>query len=387
MTAPDIIFFWVARMIMAGEEYMHDVPYRNVYFTGIVRDKLGRKMSKQLGNSPDPIGLIEKYGADGVRLGILLCTSAGNDILFDETQVEQGRNFSNKIWNAFRLVKGWAVADMPQSEANRVAVDWFRSKLAQTAAQTHRDYENFRINDAVMATYKCFWDDFCAWYLELVKPAFVDNVQQPLDRATYEATIGFFDTLLRMLHPVMPFITEELWHALEDRAEGETIMFQPLPTGGEYDPQLLADFALACDVVVNVRAVRQARNIAPKEPLKLQVKGMFPGAMAPVIKKMAFVSGIELVDSFSGNAEIFMVGTTEFGVPLDGMIDVAGEIAKIEAEIQRFEGFLRGVKAKLSNEKFVANAPAQVVETERKKLTDATLKIENLQARLKALKK
>jgi valyl-tRNA synthetase len=374
-------------MIMAGEEYMHDVPYRNVYFTGIVRDKLGRKMSKQLGNSPDPIGLIEKYGADGVRLGILLCTSAGNDILFDETQVEQGRNFSNKIWNAFRLVKGWTVADVPQSEANRVAVNWFRAKLAQTAAQTHRDYENFRINDAVMATYKCFWDDFCSWYLELVKPAFVDNVQQPLDRATYVATLEFFDALLRLLHPVMPFITEELWHALEDRKDGETIMYQPLPTGGDYDAQLLADFATACEVVVNVRAIRQAKNIGPKEPLKLQVKGMFPSAMAPVVKKMAFVSGIELVEAFSGNGEIFMVGTTEFGVPLDGMIDVAGEMAKIEAEIQRFEGFLRGVNAKLSNEKFVANAPAQVVETERKKLADATMKIENLRARLAALKK
>ncbi len=374
-------------MIMAGEEYMHDVPYRNVYFTGIVRDKLGRKMSKQLGNSPDPIGLIEKYGADGVRLGILLCTSAGNDILFDETQVEQGRNFSNKIWNAFRLVKGWTVADVPQSEANRVAVNWFRAKLAQTAAETHHDYENFRINDAVMATYKCFWDDFCSWYLEIVKPAFVDGVQQPLDRATYDATIEFFDAMLRLLHPVMPFITEELWHALEDRAEGETIMFQPLPTGGDFDAQLIRDFASACEVVVNVRAIRQAKNIAPKEPLKLQVKGAFPAAMAPVVKKMAFVSDIESVEAFSGNGEIFMVGTTEFGVPLDGMIDVAAEVAKIEAEIQRYEGFLRGVNAKLSNEKFVANAPAQVVETERKKLADATMKIENLRTRLAVLKK
>ena len=387
VTAPDIIFFWVARMIMAGEEYMHDVPYHNVYFTGIVRDKLGRKMSKQLGNSPDPIGLIEKYGADGVRLGILLCTSAGNDILFDETQVEQGRNFSNKIWNAFRLVKGWTVADVPQSEACRVAVDWFRACLAQTAAQTNRDYENFRINDAVMGTYKCFWDDFCSWYLEIVKPSFVDGVQQPLDRATYAATLEFFDALLKLLHPVMPFITEELWHALEERAEGETIMFQQMPLGGACDGQLIADFAKAAEVVVAVRALRQAKNIAPKEPLKLQVKGAFPAAMAPVVQKMAFVSAIEPVDAFSGAGEVFMVGTTEFNVPLDGMIDVAAEIAKIEAEIQRYEGFLRGVNAKLSNEKFVANAPAQVVETERKKLADATTKIENLQVRLAALKK
>ena len=387
VTAPDIIFFWVARMIMAGEEYMHDVPYHNVYFTGIVRDKLGRKMSKQLGNSPDPIGLIEKYGADGVRLGMLLCTSAGNDILFDETQVEQGRNFCNKIWNAFRLVKGWTVADVPQSDACRVAVDWFRTKLAQTAAQMHRDYENFRINDAVMGTYKCFWDDFCSWYLELVKPAFVDGVQQPLDRVTYAATLEFFDALLKMLHPVMPFITEELWQALEEREEGATIMFEPMPRGGAFDEGLVAGFATACDVVVAVRALRQAKNIGPKEPLNLQVKGAFPAALVPVVRKMAFVRDIETVTDFSGAGEVFMVGTTEFNVPLDGMIDVAAEIAKIEAEIQRYEGFLRGVNAKLSNEKFVANAPAKVVETERKKLADATTKIENLQARLATLKK
>ena len=387
VTAPDIIFFWVARMIMAGEEYMHDVPYRNVYFTGIVRDKLGRKMSKQLGNSPDPIGLIEKYGADGVRLGILLCTSAGNDILFDETQVEQGRNFSNKIWNAFRLVKGWSVADVPQSRENAVAVDWFRARLAQTAAQTNRDYENFRINDAVMGTYKCFWDDFCAWYLEMVKPAFVDGVQQPLDRETYQATLEFFDALLRMLHPVMPFITEELWHALAERADGETIMFQPMPLGGDFDEQLTADFAKACEVVVAVRALRQAKNIAPKEPLRLQVKGGFPQAVAPVVRKMAFVSAIEPVEAFSGAGEVFMVGTTEFNVPLEGMIDVAAEIAKAEAEIQRYEGFLRGVNAKLSNEKFVAGAPAAVVERERQKQADATTKIANLKARLADLKK
>ena len=385
VTGPDIIFFWVARMVMAGEEYMHDVPFRNVYFTGIVRDKLGRKMSKQLGNSPDPIGLIDRYGADGVRLGILLCTSAGNDILFDETQVEQGRNFSNKIWNAFRLVKGWTVADVPQSDSNRVAFDWFRSKLAQTAAQAHRDYGNFRINDAVMGVYKCFWDDFCSWYLEIVKPSFVDGVQQPLDRATYEATLEFFDALLRMLHPVMPFITEELWHALAPRKEGETIMFQPMPLGGEFDAQLLEEFAAACEVVVNVRAVRQARNIAPKEPLKLQVKGSFDARMVPVIQKMAYVSEVGSVDAFPGSGEVFMVGTTEFCLPLDGMVDVEAEVAKARAEIERFEGFLRGVNAKLSNEKFVSGAPAQIVERERQKLADATTKIENLRMRIAAL--
>ena len=387
VTGPDIIFFWVARMIMAGEEYMHEVPFRNVYFTGIVRDKLGRKMSKQLGNSPDPIGLIEKYGADGVRLGILLCTSAGNDILFDETQVEQGRNFSNKIWNAFRLVKGWTVADVPQSPEHRVAVDWFRARLARTAAQMHRDYENFRINDAVMEVYRCFWDGFCAWYLEMVKPAFVDGVQQPLDRATYDATLSFFDALLKMLHPVMPFITEELWHALEEREEGQTIMLQQIPLGGACDEKLIADFATACEVVVAVRALRQAKNIGPREPLRLQVKGSFPEVVVPVVRKMACVDEVEAVEAFSGTGEVFMVGTTEFNVPLEGMIDVAAEIAKVEAEIQRYEAFLRGVNAKLSNDRFVAGAPAQVVETERRKLADATTKIENLQRRLASLRK
>ena len=301
--------------------------------------------------------------------------------------MEQGRNFCNKIWNAFRLVKGWTVADVPQSEACAVAVDWFRAKLAQTAAQMHRDYENFRINDAVMGAYKCFWDDFCSWYLEIVKPVFVDGVQQPLDKATYAATLEFFDALLKMLHPVMPFITEELWHALEERGEGETVMFQPIPTGGSFDARLVDDFAAAGEVVVAVRALRQARNIGPREPLKLQVKGSFPVSMEPVVRKMACVSEVEHVEAFSGNGEVFMVGTTEFSVPLDGMIDVEAEIAKIEAEIQRYEGFLRGVNAKLSNEKFVANAPAKVVETERKKLADATTKIENLKARLATLKK
>ena len=390
VTGPDIIFFWVARMIMAGEEYIKDVPFRNVYFTGIVRDKLGRKMSKQLGNSPDPIGLIEKYGADGVRLGILLCTSAGNDILFDESQVEQGRNFSNKIWNAFRLVQGWKVSDdVAQSPENKIAVDWFRSKLNATLASVDADFSKFRINDAVMATYKLFWDDFCAWYLEIVKPSFKDGVQNPMDAETFKATIEFFDALLKMLHPVMPFITEELWQNIEARADGETIMLQRMPAAGATDAALEADFAVAQEVVASVRALRQQKGISPKEALALQsVKASYPAAMTPVICKMANISQVELLDEIDSSAagQAFMVGTIQFFVPLEGKIDTAEEIAKIEAEIKRYEGFLRGVNAKLGNERFVANAPAAVVELERKKLSDATEKINNLKARLETLK-
>ena len=388
VTGPDIIFFWVARMIMAGEEYMNDVPFRNVYFTGIVRDKLGRKMSKQLGNSPDPVKLIEQYGADGVRLGILLCTSAGNDILFDESQVEQGRNFSNKVWNAFRLVKGWSVEDKPQSEESRMAVEWFKSKLNRTLSQVDEDFSKFRINDAVMGIYKCFWDDFCAWYLELVKPAFVDGKQLSMDRKTYDATIGFFDSLLKILHPVMPFITEELWQNIAPRKEGETVMLQMQPVAAPFDETLINDFALATEAIAAIRAIRQQKNISPKEPLKLQVKEEgYPISMNPIIRKMANISEIDIVSDIdaSKSGQSFMVGTVQFYVPLDGMIDVAEEKSKILAEIQRFEGFLKCVQAKLSNERFVANAPAQVVELERKKLSDATTKIENLRERLAKL--
>ena len=388
VTGPDIIFFWVARMIMAGEEYQKDVPFRNVYFTGIVRDKLGRKMSKQLGNSPDPIKLIEQYGADGVRLGIMLCTSAGNDILFDEAQVELGRNFSNKIWNAFRLVKGWTAADVPQSEADRTAVEWFRAKMSRTIAEIDRDYENFRINDVVKSVYKLFWDDFCAWYLEIVKPGFENGVQKPMDRTTYEATIGFFDSLLRLLHPVMPFITEELWQNIEERKDGETIMYASAPAASDYDEGTITDFETACQAVVAIRSIRQAKNISPKEPLRLMVKKAgYPASMNPVILKMANVSSIEISDEpdTSKAGQGFLVGTVQFYVPLEGMVDTEEEKAKILAEIKRYEGFLKGVNAKLSNEKFVANAPAAVVELERKKLADATTKIENLKETLSKL--
>ncbi|MBQ0024861.1 MAG: valine--tRNA ligase [Bacteroidales bacterium] len=388
VTGPDIIFFWVARMIMAGEEYMNDVPFRNVYFTGIVRDKLGRKMSKQLGNSPDPIGLIEKYGADGVRLGILLCTSAGNDILFDESQVELGRNFSNKVWNAFRLVQGWKVEEKPQGEESRKAVEWFEAKLDKVMAQVDDDFSKFRINDAVMAIYKCFWDDFCAWYLEIVKPAFVDGVQQAMDKATYDATIGFFDSLLKVLHPVMPFITEELWQNIAPRKEGETIMLQMQPQAKAYDQRLIDDFDVATEAITAIRAIRQQKNISPKTPLRLQVKQAgYPLSMNPVISKMANISEIEILPDIdtSKSGQAFMVGTVQFYVPLEGMVDTEEEKAKILAEIARYEGFLKGVNAKLSNERFVANAPAQVVELERKKLSDATTKIANLKEQLEKL--
>ena len=389
VTGPDIIFFWVARMIMAGEEYIKDVPFRNVYFTGIVRDKLGRKMSKQLGNSPDPIGLIEKYGADGVRLGIMLCTSAGNDILFDEAQVELGRNFSNKIWNAFRLVQGWSVEDRPQGEADRIAVEWFTSKFNKTLEEVNEDFSKFRINDAVMAVYKLFWDDFCAWYLEIVKPGFADGKQIPMDRETYKATISFFDGLLKLLHPVMPFITEELWQNLEPRQEGETICLQSVPAQGPYSESLIADFALASEAIAGVRALRQQKGISPKEVLRLQVKKAgYPQTMSPIIAKMANVSEIAVVDEIDTSVagQAFLVGTVQFFIPLEGMINVEEEKAKILAEISRYEGFLKGVNAKLSNEKFVSHAPAQVVELERKKQSDATTKIASLKERLETLK-
>lgn len=375
-------------MIMAGEEYLGDVPFHNVYFTGIVRDKLGRKMSKQLGNSPDPIGLIEKYGADGVRLGILLCTSAGNDILFDESQVEQGRNFSNKIWNAFRLVQGWKTADIPQSAENAAAVKWFGAKLSKTLVQVDSDFEKFRINDAVMGIYKLFWDDFCAWYLEAVKPSYINGEQNPIDRVTYDATIGFFDSLLKLLHPVMPFITEELWQNLAPRKDGETIMLQLMPKGGNADEKAISDFAVATEAIAAVRAIRQQKNISPKEPLKLYVaKAQYPADMSPVIAKLANISDIETVDEIDTSAagQSFLVGTTQFFVPLAGMVDTEEEKKKILAEIQRYEGFLKGVNAKLGNAKFVENAPAAVVELERKKQSDATEKIANLKATLATL--
>ena len=387
VTGPDIIFFWVARMIMAGMEYTGKVPFRNVYFTGIVRDNLGRKMSKQLGNSPDPIALIEKYGADGVRMGMMLSAPAGNDILFDEALCEQGRNFNNKIWNAFRLVKGWEVsAEATQSEAAALAIQWFEARLRDRAAEVADLYSKYRLSEALMEVYHLFWDDFSAWLLELVKPAY----GQPIDAQTYAAVLQAFDHLLHLLHPFMPFITEELWQHLADRKEGESIMVSPqqIAAPQEGDAELLAAMAQAASVVTNVRAVRNSKNISPREVLHLQVVGTNPiAAMDAIVCKMAGVDAVEVVAAKSEGASAFMVGTTEYAVPLGDLIDVEAEIAKAEAELKHLEGFLAGVEKKLSNERFVANAPSAVVELERKKQSDAQSKIATLRETLAALRK
>ena len=386
VTGPDIIFFWVSRMIMAGYEYNGDMPFRNVYFTGIVRDKLGRKMSKSLGNSPDPLELIAKYGADAVRMGMMLSAPAGNDILFDEALCEQGRNFNNKIWNAFRLVKGWKVDENAQTpESSQIAVRWFNSMLAKVSAQIEEMLSKYRLSDALMAVYKLFWDDFCAWYLEVVKPAFGAGI----DPFTYKSTVGFFDTLLKIMHPFMPFITEELWQNIEERSAGQTIMFESIPAFGEIDEQLLKDFDAATQVVMNVRNIRQTKGISSKDALSLSIKGDFSKMMVPVIVRMANLSAVEFVDNMENRetGASFLIGTIEMFVPLSGMMNVEEEIAKIEAEIERYQKFLKGVEAKLSNEKFVSNAPEQVVKMELKKKSDATQKIENLQKSLAELKK
>ena len=391
VTGPDIIFFWVARMIMAGYEYIGDMPFRNVYFTGIVRDKLGRKMSKSLGNSPDPIELIEKFGADGVRMGMMLSAPAGNDILFDEALCEQGRNFNNKIWNAFRLVKGWKVADsaVGGSPANETAVRWFDAKLRQTAAEVDDLFKKYRISEALMAVYKLFWDEFSSWYLEMVKPAYVNGETQPIDRETYDKTLEFFETLLKMLHPFMPFITEELWQHIYDRKPGESIMRDKLALNGlsADDEQLIAAFEQVKQVVSGVRTVRSSKNIAPKEQLELQAIGKNDYAeFNTAIMKMANLSAINVVAEKDATASAFMVGTDEFAVPLGNLIDVEAEIQKMEAQLQHLEGFLAGVMKKLSNERFVANAPEAVVAMERKKQSDAEEKIASLKESIAALK-
>ena len=385
VTGPDIIFFWVARMIMAGEEYMKDVPFRNVYFTGIVRDKLGRKMSKSLGNSPDPIGLIEKYGADGVRMGMMLSAPAGNDILFDESLCEQGRNFNNKIWNAFRLVKGWQVAEGEQPEANAIAAKWFEAKLKQTNAEVNDLFSKYRISEALMAVYKLFWDEFSSWYLEMVKPAY----GSPIDATSFNQTLAFFETLLKMLHPFMPFITEELWQHIYDRNDGESIMRAELkldaPT--EEDNNIANAIESVKQIVGGVRTVRNQKNIPNKDALVLQVVGQNNfEAYSSVITKMANLSAINVVAEKDATASAFMVGTDEFAVPLGDMIDVEAEIAKQEAQLKHLEGFLAGVKKKLSNEKFVAHAPEAVVAMERKKQSDSEEKIAALKESLAALR-
>lgn len=384
VTGPDIIFFWVARMIMAGCEFMKEKPFSNVYFTGIVRDKLGRKMSKQLGNSPDPLELITKYGADAVRIGMLLCASAGNDIFYDESQVEQGRNFCNKIWNSYRLLSGWTVDEkLEQSEVNKVAVNWFQNKLSKTIATVEDHYSKFRISDALMTIYKLFWDDYCAWYLEAVKPAWGASI----DKVTYDATVGFFDSLLRMIHPVMPFITEELWHALAPRKAGETIMYAETPKSAGYDENILEEFGMAVECVNNVRGVRQQKQISPKEALVLLVKGVFPQSALPVVKKLANIEEVTEVLDFEGKTGVsFMVRTVEMFVPLSGHVNADEEISKIEAELAHQKDFLESVRKKLGNENFVAHAPEKVVAIERKKEADSLSKIESLESQLKMLK-
>lgn len=385
VTAPDIIFFWVARMIMAGEEYMGKFPFKNVYFTGIVRDKLGRKMSKSLGNSPDPIELIEKFGADGVRMGMMLSAPAGNDILFDESLCEQGRNFNNKIWNAFRLVKSWQVADIDQPEVNDVACKWFESKLREVNSEVDDLFKKYRISEALMAVYKLFWDEFSSWYLEMVKPAY----GSPIDSFTFNKTLGFFDTLLKMLHPFMPFITEELWQHISERNEGDSIMKEclKLDKPNENDAKLIADIENIKLVIGNVRTIRNQKNIPQKEKLELQTIGKDNyEAYSSVVIKMANLSGITTNAEKTADKALFMVGTDEYAVPMGSLIDVAAEIEKQEAQLKHLEGFLAGIKKKLSNEKFVANAPEAVVALERKKQSDSEEKIAALKASLSELR-
>ncbi|MBQ5496689.1 MAG: valine--tRNA ligase [Prevotella sp.] len=389
VTGPDIIFFWVARMIMAGYEYVGKMPFKHVYFTGIVRDKLGRKMSKSLGNSPDPIELIEKFGADGVRMGMMLSAPAGNDILFDEALCEQGRNFNNKIWNAFRLVKGWQVADVEQTEASKTAVAWFDAKLKEVNVELDDLFSKYRISEALMAVYKLFWDEFSSWYLEMVKPAYVNGQQQPIDRQTYDQTLHYFDVLLKMLHPFMPFITEELWQALYERQQGDSIMRESLKLDAPTDAEtkLISDFEQVKQIVSGVRMVRSQKNIAPKETLELQaVNANNYTSFTSAIQKMANVSTINVVNEKDATASAFMVGTDEFAVPLGNMIDIDAEIEKQETQLKHLEGFLAGVMKKLSNERFVQNAPEQVVALERKKQSDSEEKIAALKESIAALK-
>ena len=385
VTGPDIIFFWVARMIMAGYEYRGEKPFRNVYFTGIVRDKLGRKMSKQLGNSPDPLDLIDRYGADGVRVAMLLSSSAGNDVMFDEALCEQGRNFGNKIWNACRLVGGWRVdPQRAQSENDRLAAEWFRQALGDALRRIEADFASYRISEALMTAYKLFWDDFSAIYLEAVKPAY----GEPTDPATMESTLGFLDALLRMLHPFMPFVTEELWQALAPRAEGESITHAPMPEPASEQPQLLARFELAREVISAVRSVRNQKNLPQKEALTLRVVAdeNYPAEYAPVIRKLANLEAIEQAAEQDPAAAAFLVKTTQYFVPLADRIDTEAERRRIEKELSYLEGFLASVEKKLANERFVSSAPAQVVANERAKQADATAKLAALREQLAALK-
>lgn len=386
VTGPDIIFFWVARMIMAGYEYRNKFPFKHVYFTGIVRDKLGRKMSKSLGNSPDPLELIDKYGADGVRMGMMLSAPAGNDILFDESLCEQGRNFNNKIWNAFRLIRGWQIEDIAQPEANMIAIAWFEAKLKEVNAEMEEQFKSYRISEALMTVYKLFWDEFSSWYLEMIKPEY----GKPIDRQTYAATLRFFATLLKMLHPFMPFISEELWQHLYDRKDGESIMLEQLHLGQltKDDQNLIAKIECVKQIVAGIRTVRNQKNITPKIALRLEVvaQNNFEQYNSVIIK-MANLENISVVEEKSSDASGFMVGTDGFAVPLGSLIDVKAEIEKLEKELKHLEGFLKGIKAKLSNENFVAHAPEAVIAKERKKQSDSEEKIATIKANIDELRK
>ena len=386
VTGPDIIFFWVARMIMAGYEYRNKFPFKHVYFTGIVRDKLGRKMSKSLGNSPDPLELIDKYGADGVRMGMMLSAPAGNDILFDESLCEQGRNFNNKIWNAFRLIRGWQIEDIAQPEANMIAIAWFEAKLKEVNAEMEEQFKSYRISEALMTVYKLFWDEFSSWYLEMIKPEY----GKPIDRQTYVATLRFFETLLKMLHPFMPFISEELWQHLYDRKDGESIMLEQLHLGQltKDDQNLITKIECVKQIVAGIRTVRNQKNITPKIALRLEVvaQNNFEQYNSVIIK-MANLENISVVEEKSPDASGFMVGTDGFAVPLGSLIDVNAEIKKLEKELKHLEGFLKGIKAKLSNENFVAHAPEAVIAKERKKQSDSEEKIATIKANIDELRK
>ena len=392
VTGPDIIFFWVARMIMSGCEYQKQIPFRNVYFTGIVRDKLGRKMSKSLGNSPDPLELIEKFGADGVRMGMMLAAPAGNDILYDDALSAQGMNFCNKMWNAFRLVKGWEVSNEAASESNKKAIEWMNAKIRSAYAEINDDYDKYRLNEALMAAFKLFTDEFSGWYLEMIKPAY----QRPIDKETLEATLDIFDKLLHIIHPFMPFITEELWQHIADRKDGEALMLDvfKLDAPTEADEKIMAQFEEAKQIISGVRGVRQSKNIGPREPLTLEVVASDDEkvitkcpAIGPIIKKMAGLEGISYVEQKGEGSSAFMIGTREYAVPLGNLIDVEAELEKAEAQLKHLQGFLMGVRKKLSNERFVANAPEAVVALERKKESDSLEKIAALEQTIAELKK
>lgn len=386
VTAPEIIFFWVARMIMAGLNYRREVPFKNVYWTGIVRDKLGRKMSKSLGNSPDPILLMEKYGADGVRVGMLLTSPAGNDIPFDESSCEQGRNFCNKIWNALRLVKGWEVTDALPTQSSEVAVSWFDAKLSQTVQQIEEQYKAYRLSEALMTAYKFVWDDFCSWYLEMIKPPY----QQPIDRKTYEATLVFFEKIVNLLHPFIPFVTEEIWHILAERNEGESLMMQLQVETNTYDMDLISTFENAQEVIMGIRSIRNEKSIANKLPIQLYIKKNLqekPNTLYDsTVAKLCNIETLAYVEEKVSQAVSFVVKNTEFFIPMGDNVDLAGEIEKAQAEIEYLQGFLQSVLKKLGNERFVAGAPAHVIAAEQKKQQDAEQKIEVLKEQIKQWK-